>query len=341
MVPRGGVKHLLVFSDLTCPTFAKRPIEYQWIFSRLSHPVLVFAMLSTTNKALRVFEMAISLEEVRRGILIALFSDDELMDTLVLKGGNALALVHKVGFRTSVDMDFSMEAPFADLEKARVRIFATLKREFESIGYVLFDENFEIKPSRRREGQPEWWGGYLVEFKLAERRLYEELHNDIDALRRRAEVVGPQQMRKYAIDISHHEFCEGKVRREVDDYTIYVYSLEMIAAEKLRAICQQMPEYLVLRTKRPRARDFYDIHQVISEHGIDLTTNENRSTLAAIFEAKQVPLNLLGEINKYRDYHAQDWPAVEASISSAHDTFDSYFDFVVKLASSLEAFREK
>jgi predicted nucleotidyltransferase component of viral defense system len=37
--------------------------------------------------------MAIALDEVRRRILIALFSDDELMDTLVLKGGNALALV--------------------------------------------------------------------------------------------------------------------------------------------------------------------------------------------------------------------------------------------------------
>lgn len=285
--------------------------------------------------------MAISLEEVRRRILIALFSDDELMDILVLKGGNALALVHKVGARASVDMDFSMEAPFADLERTRERIFATLKREFGSIGYVVFDENFEVKPSLRREGQPEWWGGYIVEFKLAERRLYEELHNDIDALRRRAEVVGPQQMRKYTIDISHHEFCEGKVKREVDDYAVYAYSLEMIAAEKLRAICQQMPEYKVLRTKRPRARDFYDIRQVITEHGIDLTTDGNRSLLAAMFEAKQVPLSLLSEIHKYRDYHAQDWASVEASISGAHDDFDSYFDFVVGLASSLEALRKK
>jgi predicted nucleotidyltransferase component of viral defense system len=285
--------------------------------------------------------MAISLEEVRRRILIALFSDDELMDILVLKGGNALALVHKMGLRVSVDMDFSMEAPFADLENARVRIFATLRREFGSIGYVLFDENLEIKPSQRREGQPEWWGGYIVEFKLAERGLYAEFHTDIDALRRRAEVVGPQQMRKYTIDISHHEFCEGKVKREVDDYAVYAYSLEMIAAEKLRAICQQMPEYTVLRTKRPRARDFYDIRQIITEHGIDLTTDGNWSMLVAIFEAKQVPLNLLGELNKYRDYHAQDWPSVEASISGAHDDFDSYFDFVVRLASSLEALRKK
>jgi hypothetical protein len=70
---------------------------------------------------------------------------------------------------------------------------------------------------------------------------------------------------------------------------------------------------------------------------IDLTTNENKSTLTTIFDAKQVPLNLLGEIHKYRDFHAPDWPAVEASISGAHDTFDSYFDFVVRLASSLES----
>ena len=287
--------------------------------------------------------MAISLEDIRRRILIALFSDDELFDTLVLKGGNALALVHKVGSRASVDMDFSMEQPFSDLEKARVRIFEALKREFESIGYVVFDEKFEVRPSQRNQDQPEWWGGYIVEFKLVDRKLYKELGNDIESLRRRAEVVGPQQMRKYTIDISHHEFCEGKVKREVDDYSVYVYSLEMIAAEKLRAICQQMPEYeyRVLRTKRPRARDFYDIRQIIAEHGIDMTTDKNRSTLAAIFEAKQVPLGLLAEIHKYRDYHAQDWPSVEASISGGHDTFDSYFDFVTEVASNLESFWKK
>jgi len=49
--------------------------------------------------------MTISIEEVRRRILIALYSDDELMDALVLKGGNALALIYKVGSRASLDMD--------------------------------------------------------------------------------------------------------------------------------------------------------------------------------------------------------------------------------------------
>jgi predicted nucleotidyltransferase component of viral defense system len=278
--------------------------------------------------------MAISLEEVRRRILIALFSDDELMDALVLKGGNALALIYDVDSRASLDMDFSIKAPFSDLSKTGARIFGTLRREFGSIGYVVFDEKFEIKPSQRARGQPEWWGGYIVEFKLVEGELYHQLHDDVRALRMAAEELGPLHRRKYTIDISQNEFCEGKVQREIDDYVIYVYSLEMIAAEKLRAICQQMPEY-EFGTKKPRARDFYDIHQIMVDHNIDLTTEENLSVLAAIFSAKQVPVSLLGEIPKHRDFHAPDWPSVEASISGSHGTFDSYFDFVAKLASGI------
>lgn len=284
--------------------------------------------------------MAISLEEVRRRILIALFSDDELMSELVLKGGNALALIYKIGSRASVDMDFSIKTAFSDVENTGKRIFAGLQREFNSIGYVVFDEKFEVKPAKRRDHLPDWWGGYIVEFKLAEQALFEAMRDDLDGLRRQAEELGPLHKRKYTIDISQNEFCEGKVERELDDYVIYVYSLEMMAAEKLRAICQQMPDYK-FGTKTPRARDFYDISQIVREQGIDLTTPENLKILSAVFEAKQVPLALLGEIHKYKDYHILDWPSVEASISGASQNFDTYFDFVVKLASAIQAVRIK
>jgi predicted nucleotidyltransferase component of viral defense system len=284
--------------------------------------------------------MPIELDEVRRRILIALFSDDDLMDALVLKGGNALAIVHRVGARASVDMDFSMPSAFADSDQASSRIFATLKREFGAMGYVVFDERFSLKPSTPGKDQPSWWGGYLVEFKLASKTLFERYGDNLPELRRRSEELGPQQKRKYTIDISRDEFCEGKVRREIDDYAVYVYSLEMIAAEKLRAICQQMPQY-AYGNKTARARDFYDIHQIVKENGIDLTTPENLELLAAIFAAKRVPLELLSEIHKHQAFHAPDWPSVEASISGAHQTFDTYFDFVVALASGIEAARKK
>jgi predicted nucleotidyltransferase component of viral defense system len=278
----------------------------------------------------------ISIEEIRRRILIAMFSDDELMNTLVLKGGNALALVHKIGNRASFDMDFSMQTAFSDTNDAKERIFKVLRREFESVGYTVFDEEFSIKPSHPRANQPKWWGGYLVEFKLIERTLFEELRHDLGALRRQSEVLGPLQKRKYGIDISKYEFCEGKVHREVDDYTVYVYSLEMIAVEKLRAICQQMPQYVLARTPTARARDFYDVYQIVKGQGVDLTTKENLTLLGAIFAAKEVPLDLLGEMQKHRDFHVLDWPSVEASISGPRGTFDDYFDFVVQLASTLQ-----
>src|SRR5262249_10984288 len=158
---------------------------------------------------------------------------------------------------------------------------------------IVFDETFEVKPSQRVPGQPDWWGGYKVEFKLVDQATHKKFSGDLAALRRNSEVLGPLQKRQYTIDISQHKFCEGKVQREVDDYIVYVYSLEMIAAEKLRALCQQMPEYTFNRTPSPRARDFYDIHQIIETNGIDLTTDKNLTVISAVFAAKQVPIEYL------------------------------------------------
>ncbi|MBW2725754.1 MAG: nucleotidyl transferase AbiEii/AbiGii toxin family protein, partial [Deltaproteobacteria bacterium] len=64
------------------------------------------------------------LPQIRRLIVAALFSDDELLDLLVLKGGNALQLVHVIVDRASTDLDFSMAADFAGSENASVRLLA-------------------------------------------------------------------------------------------------------------------------------------------------------------------------------------------------------------------------
>jgi predicted nucleotidyltransferase component of viral defense system len=285
--------------------------------------------------------MPISLEEVRRRILIALFSDDELMNTMVLKGGNALAMIHEIGNRTSLDMDFSIASQFPNLAIAKTRIFSALRREFAGIGYVLFDEKFLPKPSELGKDQPEWWGGYIVEFKLIERALHQELSGDIGALRNRAAVIGPRQRKIYTIDISKNEYCASKVKREFDHYTIYVYSLEMIAIEKLRAICQQMDEYRLIGNPRPRARDFYDICAIARTPGVNLASAANVDLFEHIFAAKAVPLTLLARIPETRAFHAIDWPAVEDTIGGKRESFDHYFDEVVGLVSSLEAVWKK
>lgn len=48
------------------------------------------------------------LDEIRKLGIIAMFSDDELMEMLVLKGGNAIALFYSEYSRASNDLDFSL-----------------------------------------------------------------------------------------------------------------------------------------------------------------------------------------------------------------------------------------
>jgi len=277
------------------------------------------------------------LKDIRRLVIVALFSDDELMDKFVLKGGNALDLIYKIGTRSSVDIDLSMPDDFADIEEAKKRIFNALRDRFDSAGFVVFDETFQVKPSVPREGQGPRWGGYQVDFKIADRETYDKHGHDIDKLRRNASLVGPEQKRKFRIDISKYEFCEQKEEVEVESFTVYVYSLPMMAIEKLRAICQQMPEYEQRRNPKPRARDFYDIYSIVRFGRVNLTTPENIELLKNIFAAKEVPLSLLPLIERTSDFHVIDWPAVEQTVTGELNSFDFYFGFVVDLVRQLQA----
>jgi len=105
-------------------------------------------------------------EQIRRVAIIALFSDDVLMEQLVLKGGNAISLIHKLGFRSSLDLDFSLATDFDNFDEAKERIFRALKDRFDSAGFVVFDESFEPRPTLTAPDARPWWGGYELRFKL-------------------------------------------------------------------------------------------------------------------------------------------------------------------------------
>ncbi len=81
------------------------------------------------------------IDKLKRLIVIALFSDDRLVEQLVLKGGNALMLAYDLASRASFDLDFSMEGQFDPAELANItdRIEFRLKQTFEPAGYVVFD----------------------------------------------------------------------------------------------------------------------------------------------------------------------------------------------------------
>jgi predicted nucleotidyltransferase component of viral defense system len=275
------------------------------------------------------------LAAIRRLVIIAMFSDDALFDRLVLKGGNAISLVYGYGSRGSLDVDFSIDGDFEDLAEAAQRIQAALADRFRSVGYVLFDYSFAPRPSLVG-AKSEKWGGYRVQFKIIDRNKYEKLGADSEAIRRDATIIGPAQKRTFVIDLSKWEFCKGKVHADLQDYTIFVYTPLMLVVEKIRAICQQMPEYQLRNEKTARARDFYDIYVLMKEAQVDLSTEDALELTRQIFAAKDVPLNLISQLSNYREFHRPDWPSVENSVGDNLQSFDFYFDFALQAAKSLE-----
>src|SRR5690606_16814715 len=92
------------------------------------------------------------LNRIKRLVIIALASDDLLMETLVLKGGNAIDLTYQREqgglSRTSYDLDFSIaEGDFdEELQQIQLRFERTLSQTFAENGFVMLDFRFQEKP---------------------------------------------------------------------------------------------------------------------------------------------------------------------------------------------------
>jgi Nucleotidyl transferase AbiEii toxin, Type IV TA system len=278
------------------------------------------------------------LEWLRRQLVRALAADDDLFDLLVFKGGNALALVHGIGLRASLDLDYSLAEEAENSQVLGETLERALGEGLSREGLMLFDWNFSVKPSTLAPGQDPRWGGYLGEFKVIETELWKELGEVVDQARKRAWGVTASggAARKFCVELSRNEFCGGASEKELGDgYTVKTYTLAMIAAEKLRAICQQMPEYS--KKRKARGRDFYDIHAIVSEASVDLASPTNMELIRGMFDAKSVPLKLLGLIEKHSFFHEGEWPDVRNTIpTSKRMDFEFYREFLMDVVSKLE-----
>lgn len=279
------------------------------------------------------------LEKIRRLALQAIYLDDELYETFVLKGGNALSIVYGIGQRTSLDLDFSIEEDLKDIQKTKGVITTQLKRIFGQEGYTTFDENLKRKPKKQQE--PEWWGGYAFTFKIISTKKFAELGINKSRIQALAPST-PGEKKTFKIDISKYEHCERE-EHSLNNVEIRVYPLSLIVAEKLRALCQQTEDYQSRfggKKLKPRARDFYDIHTILQSQKIEFQSKEFKEKLQNVFQKKEVPLALLMEIKEKKDFYLSDWPSVVNSIQSPLD-FDIYFQFVTEKIEELEMFWNK
>ncbi|MFD1992791.1 nucleotidyl transferase AbiEii/AbiGii toxin family protein [Paenibacillus nicotianae] len=285
------------------------------------------------------------LEQVRKLMVIAMFADDDLMDLFALKGGNALELIYKMNSRASTDIDFSMRKEFSEIglntdEEIKLKLEAALNSTFNEKGYTLYDVKLISKPKTDNKAIP-FFAGYELKFKLIETDKYEAFKDNRHKLDKHAERSA-NDGRVFSIDLGRHEYCGDLRYDDLEFYQVTIYTPTLILLEKFRAICQQMEDYQLglgksVVSNKPRPRDFYDIYSIMkyfSESGtpIDLSSETNISHLKESFDAKKVPLSLIGEIKNTREFHKREEGKLDATVldKQSYKGFDFYFDFVVQ-----------
>lgn len=270
-------------------------------------------------------------DEIRNTVLKAIYSEESLIDILVLKGGNALRLLG-VTNRESQDLDFSIKEEIRfTKEKEGVLLEKSITKAFDDKGYLVNTFTFKDKPKTRKDYLPPFWGGYSITFSIIDKNKYADKINKNNAnLNRYAEEL-LDGTKKIEIDLSFDEYTEHKVSVELEDIKIFLYSPLMIVYEKIRASCQQLDDY-PLTSSKVRARDLYDIYTTLTNSKyIDLReevlNSDNFYILEKTFSLKEVPLNLLTKLNSKKEDLEYDYNrSVKPQIPQNDDTVD--FDFL-------------
>jgi hypothetical protein len=277
---------------------------------------------------------------LRRLAITALFSDDELAQRLVLKGGNALSVIYGADSRVSLDIDCSIAGAIEDLEAYRLRFERALVGRFRDKGYLAFDVQLEERPEPTSH-LPEWWGGYELRFKVIAEDVADKwgLQN-LDRLRMAAIPIEPPGRGvpgTWTVDISRSEYCEATADVVIDNFDVVVYTLPAIVVEKLRALCQQHPDYPWGSHKKPRPRDAFDIHTIFERHALGpgplLVKPAVACLVDPIFGAKRVNPDLLARLGDedVRRFHRSGWSQLHDSIRRAGEprSFDFYYEWLL------------
>lgn len=275
------------------------------------------------------------IDKIKRLTLRALVSDEVLMKGLVLKGGNALSIAYNIKDRGSVDIDFSIENDFSEEEITRIenQLDNLLNSEFVKEDMLVFDIKFKEKPKQQKVKE---WKGYEILFKIIPRELFVEGSDQKN--RMNAISIKSDHSKSFSVDISSYEYVASSKMADVEGTILRVYTPEMIVIEKLRALCQSLPEYqkIVPTAKlKGRARDFYDIWNVCQHFSLDFKAEKNKQLMEDIFASKLVPVSFLSLVPKYKDLQSKDWVNVIDTVEENLKEFEFYYNFTMSIVKNL------
>jgi len=202
----------------------------------------------------------------------------------------------------------------------------SLTRSFGVLGFDVIDLRIERRPKRLRKGFPEKWGGWSCQFKLVDSKYR---NRTLETRRKNALIPEGSNSSIIELDISEYEYCGKQRTRRLHNTRIRAYSKEMLVLEKIRAICQQHPDYPFRQRSKNRARDFYDIYELSNNINNDFICRCRRY-LKSVFGAKWVPLELLEKLwdDDFIDGIRRGFSQVRDSVRGKLYEFDVYLEHV-------------
>jgi len=270
------------------------------------------------------------IDEVIKKTIIAIYSEPKPSVPLFLKGGSAMRLFYGLTSRLSIDVDFSVDKAVEDVSSLFNAMKSKISRRFQELKYEAINFKWTRKPKSKHKDKPDWWGGWSFEFKLVS---FDHSDKSIEIKRRNALIPEGANSSKIIVEISEHEYCKNGRTKVINGVTILGYSRELIVLEKIRAICQQHPEYK-FRLSKNRARDFYDIHELTKNIDDDFV---HRCSLhiESVFRAKEVPISFLNSLweEDFIDKQRRGFDQVKDTVQGKVDDFAFYLEnlrFLVK-----------
>lgn len=256
-------------------------------------------------------------------VLAGIVSIDELKQGLVFKGGTALKKCYFGEYRFSEDLDFStIDCPQGDILEEKLREALKITKD------LLSEQGaFEVKLVRHIEQEPHPFGQEAFDIHVQ----YPWHRSPLCRLKVEITHDEPVLLKPPALKPIIHEYGEPF------EYSINCYQLEEIVCEKLRSMLQTRQRFLTRASKRPRARDYYDLWRIFNTYGQSLNQGLIRDTLPAKCAHRQVTYatleefftpELLSEIEKHWEnqlgYYVKDLPPYRTLLSELKTQIQNY-----------------
>lgn len=224
--------------------------------------------LEDARKELGINWQTLEKDYILSWVLAGISQVDLLRRTLVFKGGTALKKCYFGRYRFSEDLDFSAtgNAPVGeDMERAVRSAVEQTTALLDEYAPVSFDCESYLEKQQHPTGQE----AFTVRARLPWQSR--PLTSAMIEISMDESILWPVSAREVI-----HEYGEPL------EAGINVYSLEEIIAEKMRAILQHTKRLEKRRWVRSRARDYYDLWQILNKYRTEL----NLSGFPRLFSQK-------------------------------------------------------